>query len=83
MAAYEWFAQVPSYSFTGMAVTIHKASLQGTILDFGDMELHGFFDIGQEYVACGQATSIQGLKGSSFLSGCILLQAVWNYSGEE
>lgn len=51
------------------AVTIHKA--QGATLDLVDVDLHGCFDVGQAYVACSRATSLQGLKVSNFFFGCI------------
>jgi ATP-dependent DNA helicase PIF1 len=51
------------------AVTIHKA--QGATLDLVDVDLHGCFDVGQAYVACSRATSLQGLKVSNFFPGCI------------
>ncbi|KNZ58812.1 DNA repair and recombination protein pif1 [Puccinia sorghi] len=51
------------------AITIHKA--QGATLDLVDVDLHGCFDVGQAYVACSRATSLQGLKVSNFSPGCI------------
>lgn len=51
------------------AVTIHKA--QGATLDLVDVDLQGCFDVGQAYVACSRATSLEGLKVSNFSPGCI------------
>lgn len=51
------------------AVTIHRA--QGATLDLVDVDLQGCFDVGQAYVACSRATSLQGLKVSNFSPGHI------------